>query len=40
MEDVRENNKKLWILLQDMSKTYDRVNRKHLWMAMRRIKLP
>ena len=40
MEDARENNKELWILLQDMSKAYDRVNRKHLWMAMRRIKLP
>src|SRR4051794_7977761 len=40
VEDARENNKELWILLQDMSKAYDRVNRKHLWMAMHRIKLP
>ena len=40
IEDARENNKELWILLQDMSKAYDCINRKHLWMAMRRIKLP
>ena len=26
MEDARENNKELWILFQDMSKAYDRVN--------------
>ena len=39
MEDARENNKEFWILLQDMSKAYDRVNRKHLWIAMRHIKL-
>ena len=30
MKDARENNKELWILLQDMSKAYDCVNRKHL----------
>ena len=26
MEDTRENNKELWIFLQDMSKAYDLVN--------------
>ena len=40
MENARENNKELWILLQDISKAYDRVNRKHLWMAICHIKLP
>ena len=40
MEDAWENNKELWILLQDMSKAYDRINRKHQWMAICRIKLP
>ena len=39
MEDAWENNKELWILLQDMSKAYNCVNRKHLWMAIRHIKL-
>ena len=40
LEEAREQNKELWILLQDMSKAYDLVNRKRLWDAMRRIKLP
>src|SRR5437588_11939034 len=30
MEDARENKKELWILFQDMSKTYDLVNRNNL----------
>jgi len=40
MEEARENKKELWILLQDMSKAYDLVNRNNLWKAMRRIKIP
>ena len=40
MEEAREKSKKVWILLQDMSKAYDLVNRKNLWKAMRRIKIP
>jgi len=40
MEEAREKSKEVWILLQDMSKAYDLVNRENLWKAMRRIKLP
>ena len=40
LEKAREQNKELWILLQDMSKAYDLVNRERLWDAMKRIKLP
>ncbi len=40
LEEAREQNKELWILLQDMSKAYDLVNRERLWDAMKRIKLP
>ena len=40
LEEAREQNKELWILLQDMSKAYDLVNRERLWNAMKRIKLP
>ena len=40
MEDARENGKELWVLLQDMSKAYDLVNREHLAQAMERIKIP
>src|SRR5436190_6033320 len=40
MEEAREKKKELWILLQDMSKAYDLVNRNNLWRAMRRIKIP
>ena len=40
LEEAREQNKELWILLQDMSKAYDLVNRERLWDAMKCIKLP
>ena len=40
MEEARENGKELWVLLQDMSKAYDLVNREHLWRALKRIKIP
>ena len=40
MEDARENNKELWILFQDMSKAYDRVNRNLLYKALERIRVP
>src|SRR5215212_729055 len=40
MENARETNKELWILMQDMSKAYDLVNRESLIKALRRIKLP
>jgi Reverse transcriptase (RNA-dependent DNA polymerase) len=40
MEDARTSNKELWILMQDMSKAYDLVNRKNLQKALKRIKLP
>jgi len=31
MEEAREKKKELCILLQDMSKAYDLVNRNNLW---------
>ena len=40
MEEAREKSKEVWILLQDMSKAYNLVNRENLWKAMRRIKIP
>jgi ribonuclease HI len=40
LEDARENNRELWMLFQDMSKAYDRVNRKFLFKALRRIQIP
>ena len=40
LEDARENSKELWVLMQDMSKAYDLVNRDNLWKAMSRIKIP
>src|SRR5687768_6514519 len=40
IEDVCTSNKELWILMQDMSKVYDLVNRKNLQKALKRIKLP
>ena len=40
MEDAREAKKELWILMQDMSKAYDLVNRNNLIKALKRIKLP
>ena len=40
MEDANENNKEIWILLQDLSKAYDRVNLSFLRRALNRIKIP
>src|SRR3989440_163677 len=40
IDDAKENNKELWILFQDLSKCYDRVDINILRRAMCRIKLP
>ena len=40
IEDATENKKELWVLFQDLSKAYDRVNGYMLDLAMQRIKLP
>ena len=40
IEDAAENKKDLWILLQDLSKAYDRVDLNILKLALRRIKIP
>ena len=40
LEDARASKKELWILFQDMSKAYDRVNIHMLDLAMQRIKFP
>src|SRR5215216_3996983 len=40
LEDANENKKELWILLQDLSKAYDRVDLKFLRLALQRIKIP
>jgi hypothetical protein len=40
LEDAKENNKKLWVMFQDLSKAYDRINRDMLFKAMKRIKIP
>ena len=40
IDDAKENNKELWILFQDLSKCYDRVDINILQKAMHRIKLP
>src|SRR6266540_4384229 len=40
LEDAKEHNKPVWILLQDLSKAYDRVDLSILRKAMERIKLP
>jgi hypothetical protein len=40
LEDARYYKKEAWILLQDMSKAYDLVNRENLLKALRRIRLP
>jgi len=39
-EDAKENNKELWLLMQDMKKAYDSVSMKSLQLALQRIKLP
>jgi len=40
LEDAKEHKKPVWILLQDLSKAYDRVDLSILRKAMERIKLP
>ena len=40
IEDAKENNKELWIMFQDMSKAYDRVNKKLLYRSLERICVP
>ena len=40
IEDATENKKDLWILLQDLSKAYDRVDLHILKLALKRIKIP
>ena len=40
LEDARSTKKELWVLFQDMSKAYDRVNIYMLDVAMQRIKFP
>ena len=40
LEDANENNKEIWILLQDLSKAFDRVDLTYLRRALDRIKIP
>src|SRR6266540_490798 len=40
LEDAKENHKPVWILLQDLSKAYDRVDLTIFWQAMQRVKIP
>ena len=40
LEDAKENNKPVWILLQDLSKAYDRVDLTILRKAMKQVKIP
>jgi len=40
LEDAKENSKPVWILLQDLSKAYDRVDLAILRKAMDRLKIP
>src|SRR6266498_634712 len=40
LEDVKENNKPVWILLQDLSKAYDRIDLSILRKAIERVKIP
>ena len=40
LHPAKESNNELWILFQDLSKAYDRVNIKMLTKAMERLKLP
>ena len=39
IEDAKESNKELWLVLQDMKKAFDSVSLEALKMAMKRIKL-
>jgi ribonuclease HI len=40
LQDAHDNKKEIWMLFQDMSKAYDRVNLFMLQHAMNRLKLP
>ena len=40
VQDAKEKNKELWVLFQDLSKAYDRVDILILSHAMARLKLP
>ena len=40
MEDAKDNNKELWLVLQDMKKAFDSVSLEALKLAMERIKIP
>ena len=40
VQDAKEKNKELWVLFQDLSKAYDRVDISMLSHAMARLKLP
>ena len=40
IEDAKESNKELWLVLQDMKKAFDSVSLEALKRAMKRIKLP
>src|ERR1043165_7029621 len=40
LEESRDYNKEVWIILQDLSKAYDRVDLKFLKLALERIKIP
>ena len=40
IEDAREKDKEIWILFQDLSKAYDRVNIHMLDKALKRLKIP
>src|SRR5215216_2275358 len=40
LENANDNNKEIWVLLQDLSKAYDRVDLTFLRKALYRIKIP
>src|SRR4029078_1677085 len=40
MEEAKEKNKELWILLQDMKKAFDSVPLKSLELALQRVNIP
>jgi len=40
IEEAKEKNKELWIMLQDMKKAFDSVSLDSLKLALQRIKIP
>src|ERR1043165_10004025 len=40
MEEAKENNSELWIIMQDMAKAYDSIGLTPLRYALERIKVP